>query len=318
MKILFQMDDIFSINIATDSTYQIMLSGQNKNHEIYYYTPNLLQYQIHDQQLKAKISKVKIGNDQKNYCKIIEQSEKDLSDFDVILIRQDPPYNMNYLTSTYLLERLKNKVLILNNPQEIRNCPEKIFVSEFANLTPETLISCDISALKNFHRQYKKIILKPLYACGGEGVVLLEEASPNLDSIAQLMIDNYQVPLIAQKFLEEIKSGDKRLILIDGEFVGGISRIAKQGEIRSNLHIGGRAEKLTPSARDLEICKSISNQLKKRDLFFVGIDIIGDYLTEINVTSPTGIPEINRLNNINLGDIFITKLEEKLTAFKNK
>jgi glutathione synthase len=318
MKILFQMDDIFSINIATDSTYQIMLAGQNKNHEIFYYTPNLLQYQVHDQQLKAKISKVKIENDQKNYCKIIEESEKNLSDFDVILVRQDPPYNMNYLTSTYLLERLKNKVLILNNPQEIRNCPEKIFVSEFANLTPETLISCDISALKNFHHQYKKIILKPLYACGGEGVVLLEEASPNLDSIAQLMINNYQVPLIAQKFLEEIKFGDKRLILIDGEFVGGISRIAKQGEIRSNLHIGGKAQKLIPSDRDLEICKTISNQLKTRDLFFVGIDIIGDYLTEINVTSPTGIVEINRLNNINLGDIFITKLEEKLNAFKNK
>lgn len=318
MKILFQMDDIFSINIATDSTYQIMLAGQNKNHEIYYYTPNLLQYQIHNQQLKAKISKVKIENDQKNYCKIIEESEKNLSDFDVILIRQDPPYNMNYLTSTYLLERLKNKVLILNNPQEIRNCPEKIFVSEFSHLVPDTLISCDISALKNFHHQYKKIILKPLYACGGEGVVLLEEASPNLDSIAQLMINNYQVPLIAQKFLEDIKFGDKRLILIDGEFVGGISRIAKQGEIRSNLHIGGKAQKLIPSIRDLEICKTISNQLKKRDLFFVGIDIIGDYLTEINVTSPTGITEINRLNNINLGDIFITKLEEKLNSFKNK
>jgi glutathione synthase len=225
---------------------------------------------------------------------------------------------MNYLTSTYLLERLKNQVLILNNPQEIRNCPEKIFVSDFNHLTPKTLISCDISALKKFHDDNKKIILKPLYACGGEGVVLIEEGSLNLDSIASLMIDNYRTPIIAQQFLEEVKLGDKRLILIDGEFVGGISRIAKEGEIRSNLHIGGRAEKLIPSDRDLEICRTISNQLKKRDLFFVGIDIIGDYLTEINVTSPTGITEINRLNNIDIGDIFITKLEQKLLAFKNK
>jgi glutathione synthase len=316
MKILIQMDDIFSINVASDSTYKIMIAGQNKGHEIFYYTPADLQYHSQSQQLKAKISKVKLEINSKNYCQIIEQSEKNLNDFDVILIRQDPPYNMNYLTTTYLLEKLQKKVLILNHPQEIRNCPEKIFVTEFENLTPPTLISSDFLAIKKFHLEYKKIIVKPLYACGGEGVVMLDEDSPNLMAIVELMLKNYQTPIIAQKFLEAVKDGDKRLILIDGEFVGGITRVAKKGEIRSNLHIGGSAEKLVPSKRDLEICKIISSQLKQRNLFFVGIDIIGDYLTEINVTSPTGISEINKLANIDIAEIFINKLQEKLIKFK--
>lgn len=312
MKILVQMDDIFKINVKTDSTYRIMMYGQNLGHEIYYYTPNQLSFNSTHQDLTAFISKVNLKDDQLNYCQIIEQKYDSLKNYEVILVRQDPPFDMNYITSTYLLEKISSKVLILNDPSQIRNCPEKIFVTDFPDLTPPTLICSDKKQIKNFLELYKKIIVKPLYSCGGEGVVYLEESSVNFNSVIDLLISKYQTPIIAQQFIEKVKLGDKRIILIDGEFAGGITRLAQNNEIRSNLHIGGVAQILKLSSRDLEICQRLKDSLKKRNLFFVGIDIIGDYLTEINVTSPTCIPEINQLSNCSIEKIFYDKLVEKI------
>ncbi|MFM7621214.1 MAG: glutathione synthase [Alphaproteobacteria bacterium] len=312
MKILVQMDDIFKINVKTDSTYRIMLFGQELGYEIYYYTPDQLSFDSCAQDLRAFISKVKLTNDPVNYCQIIEQKYDSLKNYQVILVRQDPPFDMNYITSTYLLEKISDKVLVLNDPLQIRNSPEKIFVTEFANLTPPTLISSDKIALKQFQQLHKKIIVKPLYSCGGEGVVYLEEDSVNFNSIIELLISKYQAPIVAQQFIADVKFGDKRIILIDGEYAGGIVRMPQNNEIRSNLHIGGVAQVLKASSRDLEICQSLKDSLQKRNLFFVGIDIIGDYLTEINVTSPTCIPEINQLANCSIEKIFFDKLALKI------
>lgn len=315
MKILVQMDDIFKINVNSDSTYKIMLEGCNLGHEIFFYTPDQLFFDSSHQKLKALISKVKLKNDPHNYCQIISQEIINLEQFDVILVRQDPPFDMSYLTTTYLLEKIKNKVLILNDPSEIRNNPEKMLVTKYSDLTPPTLIASDKNAIKDFYQRHQKIILKPLYSCGGDGVVLIEKNSQNLNSVIELLLSKYKAPLIAQQYLEAVKDGDKRLILIDGEFVGGICRVAQSDEIRSNLHIGGTATKFKPTARDLEICQIIGYELKKRNLFFVGIDIIGDYLTEINVTSPTGIVAVNQLNNCFVEEIFYQKLQQKIKNF---
>lgn len=316
MKILVQMDDIFKINVNSDSTYRLMLAGYNLGYEIFYYTPDQLFFDSATQELKALISKVKLKNNQENYCQIISQEIMNLEQFSVILVRQDPPFDMKYLTTTYLLEKIKNKVLILNNPTEIRNNPEKILVTKYHDLTPPTLIASDKTAIKEFYHYYQKIILKPLYSCGGDGVVLIEKNSQNLNSVIELLLSRYQSPLIAQQYLDAVSVGDKRLILIDGEFVGGICRVPQSDDIRSNLHIGGTAKKLNPTSRDLEICQAIGYELKKRDLFFVGIDIIGDYLTEINVTSPTGIVATNQLNNCFIEEIFYQKLAQKIENFK--
>ena len=310
------MDDIFSINIKTDSTFLMLLEAQKRGHEIFYYLPSDLNFESSKQNLFALVKKIFLKKTEKNYCQIIEEKQQDLTDFDVILIRQDPPFDMNYITSTYLLEKIKNQVLILNDPSEIRNCSEKIFASNFSSLTPPTLITRSLDEIKKFRDIYQKIILKPLYSCAGDGVVLVTKDDPNLASVFEMMIKTYSNPIIVQRFIPEITSGDKRIIMLDGEPIAGMARIAKQGEVRSNLHIGGVAKKIILSKRDLEICKTIAPELKKRGLFFVGIDVIGDYLTEINVTSPTGISAINQLYKISLEEQVLDGIEGKLKDFK--
>jgi glutathione synthase len=316
MKILVQMDDISSINIEKDSTFAIMFAAQNKGFEIFYYLPHELNLNLSKNKLTAKVKKLYLENKIKNHYKILEEKESDLENFDLILVRQDPPFDMNYITSTYLLERIKNKVLILNDPSEIRNCPEKIFIADFPSLIAPTIITCSLEEIKNFQQEYKNIILKPLYSCGGDGVFLIKENDPNLSSIFEIMIKSYGKNLIAQKFLPEVKNGDKRIILIDGQPVGAVTRMAQNGNIRSNFHAGGKAIKSILSKREKEICKKIGGELKKRNLFFVGIDVIGDYLTEINVTSPTGIQEIKKLSNIDIAEIFIQKVLLKIKGKK--
>lgn len=313
MKLVAQMDDISSINIKTDSTFAILLEAQSRGHEIFYYLPADLNFDFSSQKLSASVRKIRLKNQEKNYYEILEKKEQDLAKFDVILVRQDPPFDMNYITSTYLLEKIKDQVVILNNPTEIRNCPEKIFIGDFPDLTPPTLITNSLEKIEEFRKKYSNIILKPLYSSGGDGVVLIKKDDLNLNSIFEMMMKSYKTPVMAQKFLPEIKKGDKRIILIDGKAVGGISRMAKAGEIRSNLHIGGTAKKTNLSKRDLEICKKIGPELKKRGLFFVGIDVIGDYLTEINVTSPTCIPEINQLSGGKLEKMVVNEIEKKIS-----
>jgi glutathione synthase len=206
----------------------------------------------------------------------------------------------------------------VNDPSNIRNCPEKLFVTNFPNLTPPTIISASLEAIKNFHKEHKKIILKPLYSFGADGVILIDESAQNLASNFEMMQKLYKTPLIAQKFLAEIKLGDKRIFLLDGEPIGAVARVAQNGEIRSNLHIGGSAQKSQLNARDLEICREISPHLKKLNLLLVGIDVIGEYLTEINVTSPTCIPEINELNNQKLQTKILETIEKKFIDFKDR
>jgi glutathione synthase len=317
MKIVAQMDDIFSINIKTDTTFLMLQEAQNRGHEIFYYTPQSMFLDVKKQKICAQISKIKLNNSS-NFCEILEKKYQNLTDFDVILVRQDPPFDMNYLTTTYFLEKIKDLVLIVNDPSNIRNCPEKLFVTNFPNLTPPTIISSNLEIIKEFYKEHKKIILKPLYSFGADGVILIDETSQNLNSNFEMMQKLYKTPLIAQKFLEEIGNGDKRIFLLDGEPIGAVSRVAQKGEIRSNLHIGGSAQKAQLTNRDLEICREISPHLKKLNLLLVGIDVIGDYLTEINVTSPTCIPEINELNNQKLQTKILEAIEKKLSEFKGR
>ena len=317
MKIVAQMDDIFSINIKTDTTFLMLQEAQSRGYEIFYYTPQSMFFDVKKQKIFAQISKIKLNNSS-NFCEILEKKYQNLTDFDVILVRQDPPFDMNYLTTTYFLEKIKDLVLIVNDPSNIRNCPEKLFVTNFPNLTPPTIISSNLEIIKEFHKEHKKIILKPLYSFGADGVILIDESSQNLASNFEMMQKLYKTPLIAQKFLAEISDGDKRIFLLDGEPIGAVARVAQKGEIRSNLHIGGSAQKAQLTNRDLEICREIAPHLKKLNLLLVGIDVIGDYLTEINVTSPTCIPEINELNNQKLQTKILDAIERKLSEFKGR
>lgn len=308
MKIVAQMDEISTINIKTDSTFRILLEAQNKGHEVFYYAPNQMSFDVKSSAVKAVVKKIKLHDRNVNFFTILENKEYDLTEFDVVLVRQDPPFDMNYITTTYFLEKIKNRVLVLNDPTSIRDCSEKIFATDFPEICPPTLISYDVAQAKEFRKIHGDIVLKPIYARGGEGIVLIKKDDLNLTSVFEILLKSYQAPVMIQKFLPDIKFGDKRIILINGEAVGGIARIANN-DIRSNLHIGGHAAKLELSKRDKEICEIIAPELKKRGLFFVGIDVIGDYLTEINVTSPTGIIETNALDGIRVEEIIIREIE---------
>lgn len=327
------MDEIMSVNPNEDTTFTILLEAQNQGHEIFYYLPSELNFV--DEKLFANVKKVKLSNSNQNsqhtsaddalhrlesnsqsHCQIINSEYCDLTKFDAILVRQDPPFDMNYITSTYLLEKIKDQILILNDPTEIRNCSEKLFVLDFPDLTPRTLITSSLKEVEKFHQEEKKIILKPLYSSGGDGVFFVTENDKNISAIVDLLLKNYHTPLIAQQFIPDVKNGDKRILLLDGEIFGVLNRVAKEGEIRSNLHAGGTAAKADLTKRDLEICQKLAPELKKRGLFFVGIDVIGDFVTEINVTSPMGIAQINRLYSTKIEKELIEKLVEKIKNFK--
>jgi glutathione synthase len=235
-----------------------------------------------------------------------------LSEFDVIWLRQDPPFDMGYITNTHLLDLIGQKTLIVNNPFWVRNLPEKLLVLEFPDLIPETVISRDLEEIKRFKNEFKDIIIKPLYGNGGAGIFRLREDDKNLTSLHELFSNMSSEPLIAQAFLPDVKKGDKRIILVDGEPVGAINRVPKAGETRSNMHVGGKAEPAKLSQRDREICRSIGPILKNRGQLFVGIDVIGDYLTEINVTSPTGIQELERFDKVNIAEMIWHAVEKKV------
>ncbi len=310
MKIVAQMDEILSINIKEDSTFAILLEAQSQGHEIYYYLPETLS--LEDNILKANVHKIKLQNKIDNHVNILESNFDNLTNYDLILVRQDPPFDMNYITSTYLLDKIKDQVTILNNPSEIRNCPEKIFVTDFQEFIPPTLITSNLEQIKDFRKKHGEIIIKPLYGAGGDGVFYLKENSTNINVLADVMRGFYKAPLIAQKFIKEVENGDKRILLLNGEVIGAVNRIAAKDDIRSNFHAGAKAHKTTLTKREELICQKIGKELKKRGLIFVGIDIIGDYITEINVTSPTGIKEINRLNNAKIETKIIQHFEKSV------
>jgi glutathione synthase len=310
MRIAIQMDPIDTINVNGDTTYILALEAQKRGYEVYYYTPDKLSLE-HDT-LYVESQNLILHHNKTPFYTLGSPTRCNVQEFDVLLIRQDPPYNMDYLTYTYLLERIHPKPFVINHPASLRNFPEKIFALQFPELTPPTLITKDRNAIERFAANEETFILKPLYAFGGRDVYHTNLQDENFNAILDALLDKYNEPIIAQKFLPEVTNGDKRIILIDGEPVGAINRVPPKDSIRSNLVLGGSAEKTDLTKRDLEICNTIAPALKENNLMLVGIDVIGNYLTEINVTSPTGIQAINKKNDVQLEVVFWDKVNQKL------
>jgi len=309
-KIAIQMDPLESINIKSDSTYILALEAQKRGFRLFHYLPENLIYE--NGRISALGNIFKLFPNKKIFFKKSKTQKIFLNDYDVVLVRQDPPFNMSYITATYLLEMVSNKTLILNDPKSIRDNPEKLSMFNFKNIIPPTLISKNIEQCFNFQKKYRKTIIKPLYGNGGEGISKLEGTGTVLKRKILKLINKYKQPIVIQKYLKEIKQGDRRIILIDGEYVGSVARIPKKDCITANFHTGGTAKKVGLVRRDKKICNILKPFLKKNKLFFTGIDVIGNYLTEINVTSPTGIQEINRLNGLRLEKFFWDRVEKKL------
>ena len=310
MKIAFQMDPIGAIDINADSTFRIAEEAQARGHELFYYLPDHLAYQ--EGRITARGQDLRVQRVQGAHADLGEMREVDLGEFDVVWLRQDPPFDMHYITLTHLLDRLRGQTLVVNDPFWVRNYPEKLLVLDFPDLTPPTTIARDLDTLKAFRDRHGDMILKPLYGNGGAGVFKLLSGDNNLTSLHELFIGFSREPLIAQKFLPDVSKGDKRVILVDGEPVGAINRVPAKGETRSNMHVGGRPEKVELSDRDREICARIGPLLREKGQVFVGIDVIGNWLTEINVTSPTGIQELERFDGINVAEKIWEAIEAKL------
>jgi glutathione synthase len=310
MKIAFQMDPIMGVDINADSSFRLAEEAQARGHELFYYSPDHLAYQ--EGRITARGYDMTVQRVAGTPAVLGEEREVDLADFDVVWLRQDPPFDMHYITSTHLLDRLKGQTLVVNDPFWVRNYPEKLLVLDFPDLTPPTAIARDLDTIKAFKAKHGDIILKPLYGNGGAGVFRLDANDRNLTSLHELFTGFSREPLIVQKFLPDVSNGDKRVILVDGEAVGAINRVPAAGETRSNMHGGGRPEKIGLTDRDLEICATIGPLLREKGQIFVGIDVIGDYLTEINVTSPTGIQELERFDGVNIAEKVWQAIESKL------
>lgn len=298
MKIAFQMDPIMGVDINADSSFRLAEEAQKRGHSLFYYGPDQLAYQ--EGRITARGHDMVVQRVAERPAILGDLHEVNLADFDVVWLRQDPPFDMHYITATHLLDRLAGDALVVNDPFWVRNYPEKLLVLNFPDLTPPTTIARDLDTIKKFKEKHGDVILKPLYGNGGAGVFRLDTNDRNLSSLHELFTGFSREPLIVQKFLPAVKHGDKRVILVDGEAVGAINRVPAEGETRSNMHVGGRPEKVGLTERDLEICAAIGPLLREKGQVFVGIDIIGDYLTEINVTSPTGIQELERFDDVNI------------------
>ena len=309
MKIAFQMDPIEPINIAADSTFRLAEEAQARGHELFYYTPDHLAYQ--EGRLTATGWPLRVQRVAGKHAILGPKTEVNLADFDVVWLRQDPPFDMHYITTTHLLDRVHPDTLVVNDPFWVRNYPEKLLVLDFPDLIPPTTIAQDLATIKAFKARHGDVILKPLYGNGGAGVFRLDAQDRNLSSLHELFTSFSREPLIVQKFLPAVSQGDKRVILIDGHPVGAINRIPAKGETRSNMHVGGRPEKVDLTERDLEICARIGPILREKGQIFVGIDVIGDYLTEINVTSPTGIQELERFDEVNIAEKIWSAIDSK-------
>lgn len=308
LKVAVQMDPVEGINIETDSSFLMMMEAQSRGHRLWVYTPDKLS--LEEGRVRARARPARLRAVKGDHVTLGEPVLLDLADdIDVVLMRQDPPFDMAYITATHFLDKVHPKVLVVNNPTEVRNAPEKLFVTDFPGVQPPTLITSDIDAIYDFRERHGDMVLKPLYGGGGSGVVRLKADDPNLDALLELhaMISREQV--IAQKFIPAVSKGDKRVLLVDGEPVGAINRIPAEGQVRSNLARGGRAAAVELTARDLELCAIIGPELKRRGLLFVGIDVIGDYLTEINVTSPTGAQQLKRFGGADAAAVLFDRIE---------
>jgi glutathione synthase len=310
LKVAVQMDPIEGINIDTDTTFLMMLEAQARGHSLWVYEPATLS--LEDGVASARGRALTLREVRGDHARVGPREARRLSDMDVVLMRQDPPFDMAYITATHILETIHPATLVVNDPKEVRNAPEKLFVTGFPGVQPPTLITSDPEAIDDFRARHGDMVLKPLYGGGGSGVVRLKPDDPNLDALLELhaLISREQV--IAQKFVPAVSRGDKRILLVDGEPVGAINRVPAEGQVRSNLARGGRAEAVGLTARDQEICRIIGPELKRRGLLFVGIDVIGEYLTEINVTSPTGAQQLKRFG----GSDAAARLWERIEAIR--
>lgn len=312
LAVAIQMDPIADIDISGDTSFALALEAQARGYSLFVYGPDRLSWD--HGRLWARGDYVELSDTVGNHVRFLDESRVTLTDMDVILMRQDPPFDMSYITATHLLEQLPPSTLVVNNPAEVRNAPEKLLVTEFADLMPTTLISRDPQEIHAFRKQHQDIIVKPLYGNGGAGVFRVMPDDQNLNSLLEMFFASNREPVMVQRFEPAVRNGDKRIILVDGAPVGAINRIPADGEARSNLHVGGRAEAVDLTERDKEICARIGPLLKERGLLFVGIDVIGDVLTEINVTSPTGIREMERFTGVNIAGLTWDAIEKRLAT----
>jgi glutathione synthase len=314
LAVAIQMDPLETVNIDADSTFVLALEAQRRGHGLYHYLPKQLSYR--NGRVVAKARPFEVRREQGGHFTAGESEVIDLATLDVVLMRQDPPFNLAYISATHLLDRVHPQTLVVNDPHHVRNAPEKLFVTQFAELMPPTLITYDVEEIKAFRKEHRDVIVKPIYGNGGAGVFHLRPEDTNLGSLVELFQTYLNEPLMVQRYVPEIRQGDKRIILIDGQPAGAVNRVPASDETRANLHVGGRAEKVALTKRDLEICEMIGPTLEERGLIFVGIDVIGDYLTEINVTSPTGLQEIDRFDDVCLEGRIWDVIEERINRRK--
>ncbi len=312
LYVALQMDPVEDVSITADSTFRLGLEAEARGHRLFQYTVDQLSYV--EGRIVARGRPVTLRREPGNHVTFGDWAEVDLAEFDVVWLRQDPPFDMGYITNTHLLDRVHPATFVVNDPFWVRNCPEKLLVLDFPDLTPPTLISRDLAQIRAFRARHGDIIVKPLYGNGGAGVFHLRPNDPNLSSLIETFTGINREPIIAQKYLPAVVKGDKRIILVDGEPVGAINRVPATGEARSNMHVGGRPEKIDLTQREREICAIIGPVLREKGLIFTGIDVIDGWLTEINVTSPTGIQELERFDGTNAAALIWEAVERRLAA----
>lgn len=312
LYVALQMDPIEHVSVTADSTFRIGLEAERRGHRLFQYTVDQLRYD--EGRVIARGRPVTLRPVAGDHVSFGDWTEMELTEFDVVWLRQDPPFDMAYVTSTHLLDRVRDRVMVVNDPFWVRNCPEKLMVLDFPDLTPPTMIARDPAALRAFRERHGEIIVKPLYGNGGAGVFHLKPGDPNLASLLETFAGINREPMIAQKYLPAVVRGDKRIILVDGEPVGAINRVPLEGEARSNMHVGGRAEKIGVTEREREICTRLAPVLREKGLIFTGIDVIDGWLTEINVTSPTGIQELERFDGTNAAEAIWQAIERRIAA----
>lgn len=311
LNVALQMDPVETIDINGDSTFAMGIEAQNRGHNLFHYQVGDMSYM--NDKVKAYARPLTFRREKGNHYTFGDTKHMDLRDeIDVILMRQDPPFHMGYITATHILEHIHPKTFVVNDPASVRNAPEKIFLTRFPELMPPTMIASNADDVRAFRAEYNDIIVKPLYGNGGAGVFRISEGDQNLASLIEMFQEFYTEPFIVQKYLSDVRKGDKRIILVDGEPVGAINRVPDEGEVRSNMHVGGEARKTQLTEREKEICDIIGPVLKEQDQIFVGIDVIGDYLTEINVTSPTGIQEIQRFDGTDIASLIWDAIERRI------
>ncbi len=309
LAVAIQMDPMDAIDIDADSTFVLALEAQRRGHALFHYLPRDLAFR--NGRVLARIRPLTVRRDRSDHFTLGTAELVDLATMDVVLMRQDPPFDMAYITATHLLDHIHPRTLVVNDPTEVRNAPEKLLVTHFGGLMPPTLITSDQRQIMDFRQEYRDIIVKPLFGNGGAGVFHITPGDENLNSLLEMFTQLYREPVMVQRYLPEVRQGDKRIILVDGVAVGAVNRVPAKGEARSNLHVGGEARKVELTARDREICDAIGPTLSERGLVFVGIDVIGDYLTEINVTSPTGIQQIDRFDSVCIESLIWDAIETR-------